>query len=66
MPLDKNDLEMIQGIIDKALENHLRPIKQDISQMKRDISLLANLNQLDEIRKEPRLRALYNHDQEEA
>jgi|688.fasta_scaffold03035_28 hypothetical protein len=58
--LNSEDLKKIEEIVEKVLEKQLQSIKTDISQMKADINLLANLNQLDEIRKEPRLRKMYD------
>lgn len=58
MPLDQKDLEAISAIVAKQLQ----PIKDDIKVMKEDLNLLARLNQLDDIRKEPRLRKLYSTD----
>jgi hypothetical protein len=63
MPLDQKDLEAISAIVAKQLQ----PIKDDIKEMKADLNLLSRLNQLDDIRKEPRLRKLYStDDQQEA
>jgi dsRNA-specific ribonuclease len=58
MSLDQEDLKAISEIVAK----HLEPIKEDIKVMKEDLNLLARLNQLDDIRKEPRLRKLYETD----
>lgn len=62
MPLSPEDLREIGKLLDTKLE----PIKKDISQIKSDLSLISKLNQIDDIRKEPRLRKLYNDDQIEA
>ena len=63
MSLDSKDLQSISDIVAR----HLDPIKEDIKMMKQDLNLIARLNQLDDIRKEPRLRALYaEEDQREA
>lgn len=63
MPLDQKDLDAISAIVAKQLQ----PIKDDIKEMKADLNLLSRLNQLDDIRKEPRLRKLYStDDQQEA
>jgi hypothetical protein len=77
MPLDQKDLTAITG----AIATQLEPIKKDIARikkdveqikadivfMKEDLSLLAKLNQLDLIRKDARLRNLYEiHSQKEA
>ena len=62
MALTSEDLQEISKMLDSKLE----PIKKDLAQIKSDLSMIAKLNQLDEIRKEPRLRKLYNDDQIEA
>ncbi len=63
MALTPNDL----GEIEKLIIKHLDLIQKDISSIKDDVNLLARLNQLDDIRKEPRLRKLYSGgDQHEA
>jgi len=62
MSLSSDDLQAI----DNLLDTKLGPIKKDISQIKSDLSLISKLNQIDDIRKEPRLRKLYNDDQIEA
>ena len=46
----------------QALKVDVKSIKDDIKVMKEDLNLLARLNQLDDIRKEPRLRKLYSTD----
>lgn len=60
MSLDQKDLDAISNIVARQLE----PIKEDIKTMKEDLKILSRLNQLDDIRKEPRLRALYTDDHE--
>jgi hypothetical protein len=55
MALNDNDLQEIRLILDEKLKD----IKADIKEMKADVKLLATLNQLDEIKKEGRLRSLY-------
>jgi hypothetical protein len=76
MALEQRDLDSI----DRLLKSHLEPIRKnidkiemdivsmrkDIDEMKGDLSLLARLNQLDEIRKDARLRVLYTSDTKEA
>lgn len=64
MALDSKDLQAIEGLIIK----HLAPIHEDIKAIKKDVSDLANLNQLDAVRKDARLRKLYtsSEEQEEA
>ena len=62
MALDAMDLQKIEQIVTKVVESQLQSIKSDISQMKADLNLLANLSQLDQIRKEPRLRKMYGVD----
>jgi len=62
MPLSTEDLQAIGKLLDAKLE----PIKKDILHIKSDLSLISKLNQIDDIRKEPRLRKLYNDDQIEA
>jgi len=63
MSLTPEDLAQIEKLIVK----HLTPIQKDISAMKDDVNLLARISQLDDIRKEPRLRKLYSDpDQQEA
>lgn len=62
MALTPEDLKAIQKVVDKSLED----IKSDIKEMKSDVKLLAKLNQLDDIRKNGRLMALYKEDKEEA
>ena len=41
-------------------------MRKDVDEMKGDLALLARLNQLDEIRKDARLRVLYASDTKEA
>lgn len=60
MALDANDLTEIEALLVK----HLSPIKDDIASIKADVKLLASLNQLDEIRKDARLRKLYDEQKE--
>jgi len=65
MALTTEDLAAIEQLITKALA----PIKADLNEMKKDLSLLATINQLEEIKKDGRLRSLYvqkPHEQEEA
>ncbi len=62
MALTPEELGQIEGLLMK----HLAPIQKDIAAIKEDVNLLARLNQLDDIRKEPRLRKLYTDDQQEA
>jgi prefoldin subunit 5 len=73
MTLTHEDLEAIKTIIQplqtnlRTLQTDISAIKEDIKAMKSDLNLLARLNQLDDIRKEPRLRKLYStDDQQEA
>jgi hypothetical protein len=74
MTLTREDLEAIKTVIIEPLQADLRilqtdinAIREDIREMKSDLNLLARLNQLDDIRKEPRLRKLYStDDQQEA
>jgi len=62
MPLSTEDLQQIGKLLDTKLES----IKKDISQVKPYLSLISKLNQIDDIRKEPRLIKLYSDDQIEA
>ncbi len=59
MVLTTEDLAEIEKLIVKHLVDHLAPIRKDLAAIKEDVNLLANLCQLDEIRKDPRLRKLY-------
>ena len=43
-----------------GLKKDMTEVKKDVSEMKGDLRLLANLNQLDEIKKDKRLRGLYS------
>jgi hypothetical protein len=56
MALTDEDFRLIGDLLDTKLD----PIKRDLEQIKSDVSFLAKLNQLDEIRREPRLKKLYN------
>lgn len=47
-----------------VLQEEFKEMKSDIKEMKSDVKLLATLNQLDQIKKEPRLRALYNNNED--
>jgi len=64
----KADFVPIRKDIDEMKEalGALEPIRKDINEMKGDLALLARLNQLDEIRKDARLRVLYSVDTKEA
>ena len=55
MSLSITDLAAIESIVQKGVQ----PIKDDLKKIKEDVDLLAGLNQLDEIRKDLRLRKLY-------
>ncbi len=59
MALSKDDLKAIEQIVEK----NLKEIKTDLKVMKADVKLLAALNQLDEIKKDSRLRVLYNKEE---
>ena len=54
MSLETDDLTKIENLIVK----HLSPIREDGASIKADVKLLASLNQLDEIRKDARLRTV--------
>ena len=60
MSLETDDLTKIENLIVK----HLSPIREDVASIKADVKLLASLNQLDEIRKDARLRKLYDEQRE--
>lgn len=60
MALEQNDLDSI----DQLLKSRLEPIQKELNDMKKDLALLARLNQRDEIRKDSRLKVLYNDSQE--
>lgn len=62
MALTQDDLNRISEIIGEKL----KPIQEDISTMKADLRVIARLNQLDEIRKDARLKVLYADDQQHA
>jgi hypothetical protein len=61
MALSNEDLDSIRAVMREELE----AIKLDIKAMKSDLSLLAKINQLDDIRKDSRLRVLYKEDHQE-
>ena len=43
----------------KTIREKLEPIEADLKEMKIDLKFLAALNQLEEIKKDPRLKRLY-------
>jgi hypothetical protein len=55
MALTHGDLQAIEQIITRKLE----PIQADLKEIKIDLKFLAALNQLEEIKKDPRLKRLY-------
>lgn len=59
MPLNNEDLQAIKEIVNDSLKD----IRNDLKSMKADIKLLATLNQLDEIKKDSRLRVLYSQEE---
>jgi hypothetical protein len=66
MGLTKVDLITIERIVKECLEKSLKQInvdvkemKTDVKEMKDDLRLLATINQLEEIKKDGRLRSLY-------
>jgi 3-dehydroquinate dehydratase len=63
MSLTKEDLKQMSDLLDLKLDpikNDVHQIKKDIHQMKKDIKILATINQLDQIKKDSRLRVLYD------
>jgi archaellum component FlaC len=54
----KNDVADTKRDLSDVKKN-VSDIKMDLSAVKKDVSLLAALNQLDEIRKDKRLSSLY-------
>ena len=66
--------QIVTWNLDKSLDKALHPLKKDVSELKKDVSelkkdvaemkvdlrLLATINQLDEIKKDKRLRGLYS------
>jgi hypothetical protein len=65
MALTKEDLHAIERIVERIVERiadqKLEPIRVDLKEIKSDVKFLAALNQLDEIKKDPRLRRLYEN-----
>jgi hypothetical protein len=55
MALTNGDLQAIEQIITRKLE----PIQADLKEIKIDLKFLAALNQLEEIKRDPRLKRLY-------
>ena len=63
MSLTKEDLHAIDRLLDQKLDQKLDekldPIKKDLAEIKADVKLLAALNHLEEIKRDPRLSRLY-------
>ena len=67
MPLDKTDLAAIEAIVEKVVERVVKPIKDDISSLKTDVSemkpdlgILATIAQLDDIKKDKWLARIFS------
>jgi hypothetical protein len=61
MALESEDLEAIKGIIEQAvrpLKKEIFEIKKDLVSVKEDVTLLAIIGQLEEIKKDKLLRNL--------
>lgn len=57
--------ERIPAIVEAKLasiKTDIAELKRDVSEMKKDVAILATLNQLEDIKKDPRLRVLYKTD----
>lgn len=62
MALSNDDLLAIKKAVQevvKPIEEDIKEMKTTISKMQADLQLLATLNQLEEIKKDKRLRQLY-------
>lgn len=62
MALSKEDLLAIKKVVQevvKPIEDDVKEMKTTISKMQADLQLLATLNQLEEIKRDKRLRSLY-------
>lgn len=62
MALSSDDLLAIKKAVQevvKPIEEDIKEMKTAISKMQADLQLLATLNQLEEIKKDKRLRQLY-------
>ena len=57
-PLKKDVSELKRDV--SELKKDVSELKKDVAEMKVDLRLLATINQLDEIKKDKRLRGLYS------
>jgi hypothetical protein len=56
----KSDISALKSDI-SALKKDMIDVKKDVAEMKKDVAIPATLNQLEDIKKDPRLRVLYKN-----